>query len=76
MSLVLARSLDVVAELPLANEILYIILEFVTIVGVMSHVTVIATIFFLVHLYSLLSYWEREVDPPFISLKHLRSISI
>ena len=71
----MSLGLDVVAELPLENEILYIILEFVTIIGVMSHVTVIATIFVLVHLYSLLLYWEREVDPPFVSLKHLRSIS-
>ena len=72
------RSSDVVAELPLANEILYLILEFVKIVGVISHVAMIVTIFVLVSICSLLSYGERssEVDSSFISLKHLSSISI
>ena len=78
MSSILMKSSDVVAELPLANEILYIIFRFMTIIGVMSHVMVIATIFVLVPLCSLLPYGEgpSEVDPPFISLKRLSSISV
>ena len=52
--MVLSRSSDVVVELPLADEILYLILEFIGVVGVMSYVTVVATILVLVPLCSLL----------------------
>ena len=69
------RSSDVVVELPLVNVILYLIFKFMKIVGVMPHVTVIATIFVLVHLYYLIPYGEEpsKVDLPFFSLKHFSS---
>ena len=78
MSLVLARSSDIVAKLPLANEILYLILEFMAVVGVMSYVAVATTILLLVPLCYLLPYREGsfEVDPSFTSLKHFSSIDI
>ena len=53
------RSSDVVAKLALTDEIRYLILEFVTIDCVMSHIVVIETIFVLVPLCYLLSYGER-----------------
>ena len=78
MSSVLTRSSDVVVELPLANEILYLIFMFMTIVDVIPNITVIAAIFVLVPLCSLFLYGEgpSEVDPPFVSLKHINSISV
>ena len=71
------EELDVVVKLPLADEILYLILE-LAIVGVVSYVAVIATILVLVPLSSLLLYGKgsSEVDPPFIRLKHLSSIGV
>ena len=71
-------SLDIVVELPLADKILYLILEFVTIIRVMSHVIVIVTIFVLVPFCFLSPYGEgsSKVDPSFISLKQLSSISV
>ena len=65
-------------ELPLGNKILYLIFNFMTIVKVMSHVTMIATIFVLIPLCSLILYGEGpyEVDMPFISLKYLSSINV
>ena len=78
MSSVLPRSSDVVFELPLADEILNLILEYMAIIGVMSYVTMVATILVLAPLCSLLSYGEgfSEMDPPFVSLKHFSSIGI
>ena len=78
MTSVLARSSDVVAELPLADEILYLVLEFVAVIGVMSYVTVVTTILILVPLCSLFLDGEgsSKVDPPFASLKYFSSISI
>ena len=78
MSSILAWSSDVVAELPLADEIFYLILEFMAVVGVMSYVAVLAKILVLVPLCSVIPYGEgsSEVDPPFASLKHFSSIGI
>ena len=78
MSSVLVRSTDVVVELPLVDEILYLIIEFMAIVGVVSYVTVVGTILVLVPFCSLLLYGEgsSEVDPPFVSLKYFNSIGI
>ena len=72
------RSLDIGVELTLVDEILYLILKFVAVVGVVSYVTVIATILILVPLYSLFPNGEgsSEVDPPLISLKHLNAIGV
>ena len=63
--------MNVVVEFPLADEILYLILEFMTIIGVMPYIAVIATIFVLVHLCSFLLYGEEpsKVDLPFIGPK-------
>ena len=78
MSSILVRSSDVVAELPLANEILYLIIEFMAVIGVMSYVAVVATILVLVPLFFLFPYGKgsSEVDLPFASLKHFSSIGI
>ena len=71
-------SSDLVAKLSLADEILYLIFEFMAIVGVMSYVAMVATILVLVPLCSLLLYgeWSVEMGPSFVSLKHLSSIEI
>ena len=78
MSSILVRSSDVVAELPLADEILYLILEFVAVIGIMFYVMVVATLLVLVPLCSLFPDGEvsSEVDLPFLSLKYFSSISI
>ena len=72
------RSSNVVAELFLADEVLNLILEFVTVIGVMSYVAVVVTILVLFPLCSLLLDREgsSKVDPPFASLKYFSSFSI
>ena len=62
----------------MADEVLYLILEFMAIIGVMSYVAVVATILVLVLLCSLLPYGEgsSKVDQSFTSLKYFSSISI
>ena len=76
--MVLAGSSDVVAELPLADEVLNLILEFVVVIGVVSYVAVVVKILILVLLCSLLPDKEgsSEMYPSFTSLKYLSSIRI
>ena len=78
MKSVIVRSSDIVAELPLVNEILNFILELVAVIGIMPYVAVVATILTLVPLCSFLPYreWSSEMHSSFSGLKYLRSVGI
>ena len=62
-------SSNLVAKLSLADEILYLIFEFIAIISVMYYVAVVATILVLVPLCSLLLYgeWSSEMGLSFVS---------
>ena len=74
----IVRELDVVAEFPLVDEVLNLILELVAVVSVMPYVTMITTILTLVPVCSLFPYreWPSKMYPSFTGLKYLGSIGV
>ena len=78
MSSVLEGSSDVVAKLPLADEVFDLILELMAVVGVVPYVAVVATILILVPVYSLFPYREgpSKLCTSLTGLKYLSSVGI
>ena len=78
MNSVIMGSSNVVAKLPLANEVLNLIIELMAVIGVVPYVAVIATKLILVSLYPFLPYREgfSEVYPSFAGLKYLSHVCI